>query len=65
MILKCTCIHPAQDKFHGIGRRVHNTMVRTTGGQKYRCTVCKNERELSTASFFPNPVEPAKVAITK
>lgn len=52
MILKCTCIHPAQDKFHGIGRRVHNVMVRTTSGQKYRCTVCKNEREASP-SYIP------------
>ena len=52
MILKCTCYHPAQDKFHGTGRRVHNAMVRTTSGQKYRCTVCKNERELSS-SYTP------------
>lgn len=44
MILKCTCIHPAQDKFHGKGRRVHNLMAKG----KYRCTVCTNEREVGS-----------------
>jgi hypothetical protein len=60
MKLKCTCYHPAQDKFHGKGWRVHNAMARTSSGQKYRCTVCKNEREAGYATFTPTPVEQAK-----
>lgn len=51
MILKCTCFHPAQDKFHGVGKRVHNAMTRTASGQKYRCTVCKTERAM--VEFYP------------
>ena len=61
MILKCTCIHPAQDRLHGIGNRVHNKLTRTTGGQLYRCTVCKKERAM--VEYYP--VEPAKSEGTK
>ena len=60
MILKCTCYHPAQDKLNGKGKRVHNKMNRTVGGQKYRCTVCKNERETTEGTFRPYPVAEAK-----
>lgn len=61
MKLKCTCYHPAQDKFHGKGMRIHNKMNRTVGGQKYRCTVCKNEREATGGSFISYPVEQPKI----
>jgi hypothetical protein len=40
-ILKCVCTHPAQDKLHGKGFRVHNK----TKEAKYRCTVCLKERD--------------------
>ena len=64
MILSCTCTHPVQDKFHGKGRRVHNVMTRTVSGLKYRCTVCKNEREAFSSIFTPTPVaEPKKGGI--
>ena len=62
MILSCTCIHPDQDKLHGRGKRVHNQMQRSGGGAiKYRCTVCKNEREASSASLTSSSVEQSKV----
>ncbi len=63
MILKCTCFHPAQDKFHGKGKRVHNVMTRTTSGLKFRCTVCKTEREATTTYFPSTPVEQAKKGV--
>ncbi len=65
MILKCTCYHPVQDSLYGVGRRVHNKMTRTTSGQKYRCTVCKTERESSLAGFPLTPVEKANSGETK
>lgn len=61
MILKCTCFHPAQDKLHGKSKRVHNPCKRSLGSVKWRCTVCKNEREAFDGIFPPNPVEQAKV----
>jgi len=52
MILQCTCIHPYQDKLYGKGKRVHNQMQRSGGGAiKYRCTVCKTERESGSANI--------------
>lgn len=41
-VLLCDCKHPAQDKLHGAGKRVHN-LANKSG--KWRCTVCKNEKE--------------------
>ena len=41
MILKCTCVHEAQDEFHGKWKRVHNLMGK---GAEARCTVCKTVR---------------------
>ena len=60
MIIKCTCYHPAQDKLQGKGRRVHNAMTRTSGGKKFRCTVCGNERDSSFDIFPSTPVEQPK-----
>lgn len=40
-VLPCDCKHPAQDKLHGSGKRVHN-LANKSG--KYRCTVCKSEK---------------------
>ena len=58
MILQCTCIHPYQDKLYGRGKRVHNQMQRSGGASiKYRCTVCKNEREASSASLLSTEKE--------
>jgi hypothetical protein len=38
-ILKCSCDHPAQDKLHGVGNRVMNSVLK--GGEgAHRCTVC-------------------------
>lgn len=45
MILKCSCQHAAQDKLHGPGRRVHNKSKDGSGGIKWRCTICKKERQ--------------------
>lgn len=42
MILPCTCIHPAQDAFHGKGNRVHNLLKKPAA----RCTVCKQEKAI-------------------
>lgn len=46
MILYCNCNHAGQDALHGKGNRVHNALLKKQGvTQKYRCTVCKTERE--------------------
>jgi len=46
-IHKCTCVHKQQDALHGAGMRVHNKMFKgEKGSQKWRCTVCKTEREI-------------------
>lgn len=39
----CTCTHAYQDKEYGNKQRVHN---KTTKG--YRCTVCGNEKLVSS-----------------
>lgn len=44
MIMPCTCVHPAQDAFHGKGKRVYNLCKHDTA---LRCTVCKKESQLS------------------
>jgi len=37
---------------YGKGKRVHNQMQRSGGGTiKYRCTVCKTERESGSANI--------------
>lgn len=45
MILPCTCISAAQDKFHGPGNRVTNPTGKgpITGMTRYRCAVCGKE----------------------
>ena len=47
MILKCNCKHDFQDKVYGLGKRVHNQIVNKINKliAKFRCTVCKTERE--------------------
>jgi hypothetical protein len=47
MILKCSCQHKAQDKFHGTGKRVHKEAKDVSGGVKWRCTVCLKEQSVS------------------
>ena len=42
-IKKCNCQHKAQDEMYGKGMRVHNSM-RTDKQNKWRCTVCGNEK---------------------
>lgn len=49
MIMTCTCTHKDQDDFHGKNRRVHN-MTKTTA----RCTVCGNEKGLSSTQIKDN-----------
>lgn len=34
MIIKCTCVHKAQDEFHGKGNRVANETSKTNGSEK-------------------------------
>lgn len=43
MIAPCTCNHPAQDAFHGPGRRVFN-LRRNPGVNGAVCTVCSAKR---------------------
>lgn len=38
-ILKCSCNHPPQDKLHGCGNRVMNSVLKGGLGA-HRCTVC-------------------------
>ena len=45
MIKKCTCEHKDQDQMHGKGNRVHNPVNKDPKAIKWRCTVCKNERD--------------------
>lgn len=40
MIMKCTCQHEAQDKFHGPGNRIMNPTAKDS--IRVRCTVCKS-----------------------
>lgn len=42
MIEKCKCVHPAQDKLHGQGNRVHNPSKKE-GHRK--CTVCGTRKD--------------------
>lgn len=54
MILPCSCVHKAQDRLHGSGKRVCNALKSTgPGDEKYRCTVCKTEK---TRQDNPKPV---------
>ena len=55
MILPCNCSHAAQDTFHGKGKRVHN-MTKTTA----RCTVCGNEKGLSSQQIKDNNTKKGK-----
>lgn len=43
MIIKCNCVHKAQDKLHGQGNRVGNELKSKGPGfpTEYRCTVCE------------------------
>ena len=41
MIKSGKCKHPAQDKRHGKGRRVHNESTKL---KTYKCTVCSAVR---------------------
>lgn len=42
VVMKCKCVHKAQDEFHGKGVRVFNSLAKAKGGdqQLWRCTVC-------------------------
>lgn len=46
-ILTCVCVHESQDKLHGKQQRVFNR-TRKESGTVYRCTVCLNEKTLSS-----------------
>lgn len=46
-IRHCTCEHAAQDKMHGRGMRVFNSMVKAPDGQPWRCTVCGRVEKVS------------------
>ena len=43
-IMPCTCDHPAQDRLHGPGRRVHNYGPKAARDGGWRCTVCGSEK---------------------
>jgi len=47
-IATCSCRHEAQDAEHGPYKRVHNLTAKASkpGTHIYRCTICKNEKEL-------------------
>lgn len=48
MIKPCTCYHPAQDKLHGKGMRVHNLALKGyDGAPGWRCTVCLTVKPVS------------------
>lgn len=49
MILKCSCQHKYQDQTHGAGNRVHNPAKDSSGGVKWRCTICESEKSGGTA----------------
>ncbi len=53
MILHCSCIHEAQDRLHGSGKRVCNALKSTCpGDERYRCTVCKTEKTVQDKPKF-------------
>ena len=41
LVLRCHCKHEFQDKVYGKGLRLHNAKKE---GDKFTCTVCRNER---------------------
>lgn len=41
-IRPCGCTHPAQDKWYGAGKRVHNPTA-----EGWRCTVCATEKKVT------------------
>lgn len=43
-VLKCVCDHKFQDEKYGRGMRVMNPTGKSDKGDKYKCTVCGNER---------------------
>ena len=46
MILPCKCENKYQDEKYGKGNRVYNLCKAKSSGQKrYRCSVCKDEKE--------------------
>lgn len=48
-VMPCTCQNDGQDKLHGKGMRVHNTLQgakKTTGTRQARCTVCLTVRDV-------------------
>jgi len=47
MILGCNCTSTEQDKLHGKNKRVHNKMNKNE--KMARCTVCKNERSITSS----------------
>lgn len=49
MIMKCLCSHEQQDQMYGKGMRIFNACAGKTN-VKYRCTVCKHEKELDQTS---------------
>ncbi len=56
MILKCSCVHEAQDRLHGSGNRVHNQTKTEGGAVRGRCTICKTEHDKpAVAQFQPQP----------
>ena len=49
MIMRCTCEHAQQDALYGPKMRVFNQCAGKTN-IKYRCTVCKSEKEAAPAA---------------
>ena len=49
VITSCKCKHEFQDQRYGVGNRVHSTTEKkaATGAVIVRCSVCKNEKEVS------------------
>lgn len=43
-VLKCICDHKFQDEKYGRGMRIMNPTGKSDKGDKYRCTVCGEER---------------------
>lgn len=43
IVKPCTCAHKAQDKLHGSGNRVHNSITKKGKEGMVRCTVCGKE----------------------
>lgn len=43
-VMKCPCTHPGQDKLHGPGLRVHNSVNKDPKDVRWRCTACGVEK---------------------